>query len=120
MSKKKNEHFSGNLNIPNLINRLLAIYDDTNWNLYIRKVVYNNPATIVFWSDNTKTISKCHGEDIYDWRVGLLTAVLKKFGITKTSKLIEEWKPLTENGELIQANNIVDVAEVRKRNRNIV
>ena len=31
--------------------------------LRITKVIFNDPATIVFWSDGTKTVSKCHPDD---------------------------------------------------------
>ena len=29
----------------------------------IKKVIYNKPATIILWKDNTKTISICDKED---------------------------------------------------------
>lgn len=27
---------------------------------YVERVIYNAPATIVFWTDGTKTVVKCH------------------------------------------------------------
>lgn len=44
----------------------------------IKKVLYKNPATIVFWNDGSKTVVKCHREDIYDPEKGLAMAILKK------------------------------------------
>ena len=32
----------------------------------IKNVKFNPPATIVFWTDNTKTVVKCNGEDEFD------------------------------------------------------
>ena len=32
----------------------------------IKKVIYNNPATIICWEDGTKTVVKCSEGDTYD------------------------------------------------------
>lgn len=45
---------------------------------YITKVIFNDPATIVFWSDGTKTVVKCCEDDTFDKEKGLAMAVLKK------------------------------------------
>ena len=47
-------------------------------NLSINKVVYNYPATIVLWSDGTKTVVKAQGDDVYDPEKGLAMAICKK------------------------------------------
>lgn len=44
----------------------------------IKKVIFNSPATIVYWSDNTKTVVKCGEGDIYDEEKGLAMAICKK------------------------------------------
>lgn len=44
----------------------------------ITKVIFNDPATIVFWSDGTKTVVKCGETDIYDKEKGLAMAISKK------------------------------------------
>lgn len=44
----------------------------------IKDVIFNPPATIVFWSDNTKTVVKCQEDDIYDPEKGLAMAISKK------------------------------------------
>ena len=51
----------------------------TTRRLYIKKVIFNPPATIVFWSDDTKTIVKCQDGDLFDYEKGLTTAITKKF-----------------------------------------
>ena len=43
----------------------------------IVRVIFNNPATIVFWSDNTKTVVKAENED-FDKEKGLAMAITKK------------------------------------------
>lgn len=45
---------------------------------YITNVIFNDPATIVFWSDGTKTVVKCCEDDTFDKEKGLAMAVLKK------------------------------------------
>lgn len=44
----------------------------------IKKVLYKNPATIVYWTDGSKTVVKCQREDAYDPEKGLAMAILKK------------------------------------------
>ena len=43
----------------------------------IKKVIFNNPATIVFWSDGTKTVVKATNE-AYDPEKGLAMAISKR------------------------------------------
>lgn len=44
----------------------------------IKNVIYNDPATIVFWSDGTKTVVKCGEGDDFDPEKGLAMAISKK------------------------------------------
>lgn len=43
----------------------------------IKDVIYNDPATIIFWKDKTKSVVKCDGEK-YDPEKGFAMAVCKK------------------------------------------
>ena len=52
-------------------------YDHIPPKLNIKKVVFNNPATVVFWDDGTKTVVKCENEG-YDPEKGLAMAIAKK------------------------------------------
>lgn len=80
-------------------------------NFYIKSVIYNDPATIVIWSDGTKTVSKTHADDKYSPEVGLVLCVLKKLtGSTKVHDLIDAWIP--HNNE-----KVVSVSDVRRRQR---
>lgn len=55
----------------------------TGGNLAIEKAIFNDPATIVIFSDGTKTVVKCQEGDSYDKRTGLLLCCAKRlFGNT--------------------------------------
>jgi hypothetical protein len=43
----------------------------------IKRVIYNDPATIILWADGTKTVVKAHNEP-FDKEKGLAMAILKK------------------------------------------
>lgn len=45
----------------------------------IERVIFNDPATIVIWSDKTKTVVKCQPGDAYDREKGLALCIAKKF-----------------------------------------
>lgn len=45
----------------------------------IKNVIFNDPATIVFWSDGTKTVVKCGKDDTFDPEKGLAMAISKYF-----------------------------------------
>ena len=59
----------------------------------VKKVIYNDPATIIFWTDGTKTVVKCQEGDIYSKEIGFKTAYLKKMlGNDNTfNKEINKW-----------------------------
>ena len=42
------------------------------------RVIYNPPATIVFWADGSKTVVKCDKDDVYDPKYGLALCYMKK------------------------------------------
>lgn len=44
----------------------------------IKKVIFNNPATIVLWNDGTKTVVKCCSCELFDPEKGLAMAFAKK------------------------------------------
>ena len=48
------------------------------FSLTIKDVIFNPPATIVFWMDGTKTVVKDQGEVFYDPEKGMAMAVAKK------------------------------------------
>ena len=62
-------------------------------------VIFNNPATIVYWSDGTKTVVKCQPGDTFSAETGLTTAMLKKYmGNDNTfNRVINYWLKRTGN-----------------------
>ena len=50
----------------------------TNRRVKIRDVIFSDPATVVFWDDNTKTVVKTQGSEKYDKEKGLAMAIIKK------------------------------------------
>jgi hypothetical protein len=59
----------------------------------IKKVIFNNPATIVYWEDGTKTVIKVQEGDVYDKEKGLALCFAKKAcGNTgKYNNIIKKW-----------------------------
>lgn len=53
------------------------------------RVIYNDPATIVFWKDGTKTVVKCMEGDTYNPEVGLAMCVCKKLYGSKYHKFFK-------------------------------
>lgn len=56
-------------------------------------VIFNDPATIVYWDDCTKTVVKCQPGDVFSAETGLITAMLKKYmGNDNTfNRVVNEW-----------------------------
>jgi len=59
-------------------NYTMEFLDGVLPNVEIKNVIFHDPATIVFWSDNTKTVVKKGENDIYDPEKGLAMAIVKK------------------------------------------
>lgn len=45
---------------------------------FIKDVIFNDPATIVFWTDGSKTVVKCQKGETFDPEKGLAMAISKK------------------------------------------
>lgn len=44
----------------------------------IKKVIFHDPATIVYWTDDTKTVVKCGRNDTFDKEKGIALCCMKK------------------------------------------
>lgn len=44
----------------------------------IKKVIFNNPATIILWNDGTKTVVKCSKNEKFDPEKGLSMAISER------------------------------------------
>ena len=57
----------------------------------IRRIIFNDPATIVFWEDGTKTVVKCMAGEKFERYAGFAMACMKKmFGSTANAKTVME------------------------------
>lgn len=64
----------------------------------IRNVIFNDPATIVYWSDETRTVVKVENGERFDPEKGLAMAITKKvLGNTgRYYNLFKKWLPKEE------------------------
>ena len=63
----------------------------------IKKVIFNPPATIVFWKDGSeKTIVKCREGEVYTPEAGLAFCVMKKLYGKDFHKQFKKWCPKEE------------------------
>ena len=69
--------------------------------LEIKKVIFNCPATIVFWSDGSKTVVKCGENDFYDHEKGLAMCIVKRFLGNKGNyyNKLRKWLDMYGEGE---------------------
>lgn len=69
----------------------------------IEKVIHNDPATVVYWKDGTKTVVKRYNEP-YDAEKGLAMAICKKLFDKEYHKIIRKWTcendKVREGGEM--------------------
>lgn len=45
---------------------------------HIKKVIFNPPATVVYWQDGSKTVAKCMPGDEFDPEKGIAMAIVRK------------------------------------------
>lgn len=64
----------------------------------ISKVIFNPPATIIIWDDDTKTVVKCGENDTYDAEKGMAMAICKKAFGNKGNycNIFKQWLPKEE------------------------
>lgn len=84
----------------------------------IKNVIFNDPATITFWNDGTKTVVKTHADDEFDPLVGLLLCVSKKYLDTnrKIFKALDKFYPDWEKKRKSQPrkNSTLDYTNLTK------
>lgn len=75
----------------------------------IKKVIFNYPATIVIWSDGTKTVVKCQPGDVYSKELGLAMCISKKFlgNAGNFNNVFKKWIP--EDEEPISDDYLTDL-----------
>jgi uncharacterized Fe-S cluster protein YjdI len=66
---------------------------DIEKSFLIKKVIFNDPATIVCWFDGTKTVVKCQNGEKFDKEKGLALCFMKKVKGNKSNfnNVFKEW-----------------------------
>lgn len=87
------------------------------YSLNVSKIIFNPPATIVFWEDGTKTVVKCSAEDEFSEYYGFLAALGKKAyeNNNQIKKLIDkkaEWHENKKNKKDIPDDSTNSSTEV--------
>ena len=77
------------LKATNPISNFSSSYDKKT-DFKIKRVIFNDPATIVFWEDGTKTVVKAHGDE-FDEEKGLAMAIAKR-ALGNTGRYYEVFK----------------------------
>ena len=89
---------------------LYAYFKPNNTNLPgIKNVIFNEPATIVIWSDGTKTVVKCQEGEGYDPEKGMAMAISKKALGNKGNycEVFKKWLPEEEvNDGRVSSNDL--------------
>lgn len=77
----------------------------------IKNVIFNNPATIVFWTDGSKTVVKAQDGDIFDPEKGLAMAISKKALGNKGNYCneLKKWLPKEEEPEGVSGEVAAEV-----------
>ena len=92
-----------------------TIYNTVDFSrMSIKKVIFNNPATIVFWSDGSKTVVKAHNDD-YDPEKGLAMAIAKKALGNEGNyyNVFKKWLPNEDSSEEIRDRTCYEIAGER-------
>ena len=98
MKQVRNQTYSSTVklmeNLKYLSNKQSVFSDTVSSIPKIKSVIYNDPATIVFWEDGTKTVVKCKNEK-FDPEKGLAMAFSKKMLGNKGNyyNIFKKWLP---------------------------
>lgn len=63
-------------------------------NIKIKRIIFNPPATVIFWGDDTKTVVKCAEDDEFNPEIGVAMCYMKKiYGSRHAfSKMVEKYE----------------------------
>lgn len=86
-----NYHANSGISLGSISGCTLYIKED----LKIKDVIFNPPATIVFWNDGTKTVAKAHPDDKYSLSWGLMFCMAKKLlgSGHQVKKMLDKYAP---------------------------
>lgn len=89
LARERTESLNARCNYSTLSTHLNVL----NRMITIKNVIFNDPATIVFWADGTKTVVKCQDGEEFDPEKGITMAFFKKMHGNKGSYFneIKKW-----------------------------
>lgn len=73
----------------------------------IKKVIFNDPATIIIWNDGTKKVVKCSEDESFDPEKGLAMAICKKVLGDKFKAYFKHFIPKEDNN-LLTMSQVID------------
>lgn len=84
------------------------MYAVSMYSLTIKKVIFNNPATIILWADGSKTVVMCGERDTYDPEKGMAMAIARKALGNKGNyyNTFEKWLP--KESKIIHSVTVFD------------
>lgn len=109
------------LNTPSFANFLNERMNGAAYVPEIKNVIFNPPATIVFWTDGSKTVVKTQNDEMFDPEKGLTMAFFKKTHgdkgayfneIKKWTEKYEEPYIMTSEGVSIYANSWSELVQI--------
>ena len=107
-TKKAGPLYSGSFDIYNAKKNCVET-------VFIKEVIYNKPATIVMWSDGTKTVTRCSSYDDYSEETGLIYCIIKKLSNNSIDKLFDEWLPFQKT--FLNGPSHVTLKDVRVKSK---
>ena len=72
------EYIIGGAVLGHLIGNSVESSNNVTLDMRIERVIFNKPATVVFWKDGTKTVVRCSKNDKFNKTMGLAMAICKK------------------------------------------
>lgn len=80
----------------------------------IKNVIFNPPATIVFWTDGSKTVVKCNAKDEFDPEKGMAMAIAKRCA-NNSDDFYKEIKKWVEKSGYKQVDDVKALVKEIKR-----
>lgn len=80
----------------------------------IKNVIFNPPATIVFWTDGSKTVVKCNAKEEFDPEKGMALAIAKRCA-NNSDDFYKEIKKWVEKSGYKQADDMKALVKEIKR-----
>ena len=94
---------------------LVGIISTIGLGCEIERIKFNDPATIVWFSDGDKVVCVCDERDYFDKEKGVLHCIAKKFlGSSEVRRVSVEWEeadaddPLRQNGWCVDLKSLTE------------